>query len=120
MLLMYVFFFFNQKTAYEIRISDWSSDVCSSDLPVPEISFWNAWKGSRLDTRPVANVWLRNKVTLTAEQASQGGSLSIGAIDALDPTFVNGHPVGYTFGWGVERTYRIPADRKSTLLNTSN
>src|SRR3546814_5188085 len=27
-----VFFFFTQKTAYEMRISDWSSDVCSSDL----------------------------------------------------------------------------------------
>src|SRR3546814_2977861 len=33
-----VFFFFKQKTAYELRISDWSSDVCSSDLdrPLPE------------------------------------------------------------------------------------
>src|SRR3546814_8269265 len=29
---MWVFFFFKQKTAYEMRISDWSSDVCSSDL----------------------------------------------------------------------------------------
>src|SRR3546814_2351229 len=28
------FFFFKQKTAYEMRISDWSSDVCSSDLQV--------------------------------------------------------------------------------------
>src|SRR3546814_4904449 len=28
----FLFFFFNQKTAYEMRISDWSSDVCSSDL----------------------------------------------------------------------------------------
>src|SRR3546814_13999486 len=28
-------FFFKQKTAYEIRISDWSSDVCSSDLTAP-------------------------------------------------------------------------------------
>src|SRR3546814_16146080 len=27
-----MFFFFKQKTAYEVRISDWSSDVCSSDL----------------------------------------------------------------------------------------
>src|SRR3546814_4495662 len=27
-----IFFFFKQKTAYELRISDWSSDVCSSDL----------------------------------------------------------------------------------------
>src|SRR3546814_3024948 len=30
--LVVVFFFFKQKTAYEMRISDWSSDVCSSDL----------------------------------------------------------------------------------------
>src|SRR3546814_3500855 len=29
----FLFFFFKQKTAYEMRISDWSSDVCSSDLP---------------------------------------------------------------------------------------
>src|SRR3546814_3472017 len=29
-----LFFFFKQKTAYEMRISDWSSDVCSSDLAV--------------------------------------------------------------------------------------
>src|SRR3546814_7167768 len=28
-----MFFFFKQKTAYDMRISDWSSDVCSSDLP---------------------------------------------------------------------------------------
>src|SRR3546814_4948123 len=32
MILCLVFFFFKQKTAYEMRISDWSSDVCSSDL----------------------------------------------------------------------------------------
>src|SRR3546814_3459765 len=31
--VLFVFFFFKQKTAYEMRISDWSSDVCSSDLP---------------------------------------------------------------------------------------
>src|SRR3546814_8512551 len=30
--LVVFFFFFKQKTAYEVRISDWSSDVCSSDL----------------------------------------------------------------------------------------
>src|SRR3546814_590598 len=44
MLMFYdIFFFFKQKTAYEMRISDWSSDVCSSDLvqtnsPVKEIA----------------------------------------------------------------------------------
>src|SRR3546814_9124411 len=30
--MLFCFFFFKQKTAYEMRISDWSSDVCSSDL----------------------------------------------------------------------------------------
>src|SRR3546814_6307413 len=32
MCLLWLFFYFKQKTAYEMRISDWSSDVCSSDL----------------------------------------------------------------------------------------
>src|SRR3546814_2616280 len=34
-----MFFFFKQKTAYEMRISDWSSDVCSSDLDVALITY---------------------------------------------------------------------------------
>src|SRR3546814_4622778 len=38
-------FFFKQKTAYELRISDWSSDVCSSDLPVKLPLFVNAQLG---------------------------------------------------------------------------
>src|SRR3546814_3451847 len=37
-----VFFFFKQKTAYEMRISDWSSDVCSSDLLKLSTSLPNA------------------------------------------------------------------------------
>src|SRR3546814_10239399 len=44
MICIGVFFFFKQKTAYEMRISDWSSDVCSSDLspgdPGEEFSLW--------------------------------------------------------------------------------
>src|SRR3546814_3357666 len=32
-----IVFFFKQKTAYEMRISDWSSDVCSSDLPASDL-----------------------------------------------------------------------------------
>src|SRR3546814_9825886 len=35
-LFVWCIFFFKQKTAYEMRISDWSSDVCSSDLPLVE------------------------------------------------------------------------------------
>src|SRR5213079_3627806 len=52
-LCLFFFFFFKQKTAYEITTGDWSSDVCSSDLRVPvaavagpdDYGFWarNVW-----------------------------------------------------------------------------
>src|SRR3546814_9242925 len=43
-----LFFFFKQKTAYEMRISDWSSDVCSSDL-VPGFHRQRHRRLSRID-----------------------------------------------------------------------
>ncbi|MEW4449446.1 sialate O-acetylesterase [Qipengyuania sp. JC766] len=87
----------------------WKNSATLDWQPIPQFSFWNDWKGTRLDTRPQANVWLRQTFSLTAGQAAAQGALSIGAIDDLDLTWVNGNPVGYTFGWGVERTYRVPA-----------
>src|SRR3546814_12018112 len=47
---MRLVFFFKQKTAYEMRISDWSSDVCSSDLPPREA---HAVKRHILDPRAI-------------------------------------------------------------------
>src|SRR3546814_497231 len=60
-----MFFFFKQKTAYEMRISDWSSDVCSSDLrPLPP-------RGDRSDG-------LRLLFSLTGRlRGSSGRNLSI-------------------------------------------
>src|SRR3546814_7198195 len=49
---MYVFFFFKQKTAYEMRISDWSSDVCSSDLLAQHVA-----QVALLGHRPVAGLF---------------------------------------------------------------
>src|SRR3546814_6243859 len=46
------FFFFKQKTAYEMRISDWSSDVCSSDLQFVHIQKIN---GNNLRLRVFIN-----------------------------------------------------------------
>src|SRR3546814_19860610 len=55
-LFVCIFFFFKQKTAYEMRISDWSSDVCSSDLnaaqrlacPLPAYGrFWRLLRHGR-------------------------------------------------------------------------
>ena len=88
----------------------WTDSSMLEWQPIPQFSFWNEWEGTGLDTQPQANVWLRQTFALTAEQAAGEGALAIGAIDDLDLTWVNGHPVGYTFGWGVERTYRVPAD----------
>src|SRR3546814_8164274 len=39
-----LFFFFKQKTAYEMRISDWSSDVCSSDLSLNYLLTSHVWR----------------------------------------------------------------------------
>ena len=88
----------------------WTDTSMLDWKPIPKFSFWNEWTGTGLDTNPQANVWLRQSIDLTAQQAAGEGSLAIGAIDDLDLTWVNGHPVGYTFGWGVERTYRVPAE----------
>src|SRR3546814_20216842 len=47
------FFFFKQKTAYEMRISDWSSDVCSSDLAAQAFSRVSWTRSSARSARPV-------------------------------------------------------------------
>src|SRR3546814_1447016 len=48
-----IFFFFNQKTAYEMRISDWSSDVCSSDLAI-------AQRMKKLASKPVLSAIIKH------------------------------------------------------------
>src|SRR3546814_5877675 len=66
-LLLYVlFFFFKQKTAYEMRISDWSSDVCSSDLFQSCTRGEWAYAGEQLS--PIAKVL---KVVKIAEKATK-------------------------------------------------
>src|SRR3546814_3713211 len=51
--MLFVFFFFKQKTAYEMRISDWSSDVCSSDLVALVVSLLVSTVTRRHDRRTV-------------------------------------------------------------------
>src|SRR3546814_2230189 len=57
-LACHVFFFFKQKTAYEMRISDWSSDVCSSDLDITFdlVPAGAAELGGPVGRRPAARV----------------------------------------------------------------
>src|SRR3546814_17060439 len=70
--LVISFFFFKQKTAYEMRISDWSSDVCSSDLSVPRSCRCHRdepprqlrgtdWLPSGSAPRPIRPTWRRSR-----------------------------------------------------------
>src|SRR3546814_6566541 len=46
--MLFLFFFFKQKTAYEMRISDWSSDVCSSDLEdTKNVDAFSCWRNGQ-------------------------------------------------------------------------
>src|SRR3546814_12967245 len=68
-----MFFFFKQKTAYEMRISDWSSDVCSSDLPLAIITGVGPGTGAALARRFHAGGY---RVAMLARDASRLGALA--------------------------------------------
>src|SRR3546814_1271720 len=56
-IVLYVLFvFFKQKTAYEVRISDWSSDVCSSDLRWGQL-LWHVFYRGDEDPDPHDHPW---------------------------------------------------------------
>src|SRR3546814_7612132 len=105
------FFFFKQKTAYEMRISDWSSDVCSSDLPHvdalasiadthischPNAGLPNAFGGYDESPDDMARV---------LREFAEAGLLNI---------------VGGCCGTTPEHIRAIAEDRKSTRLNSSH
>src|SRR3546814_6841247 len=62
------FFFFKQKTAYEMRISDWSSDVCSSDLAANEQLDYNF---TTRDYAFVAVEWNKDLFAAIRERTSE-------------------------------------------------
>src|SRR3546814_19066132 len=81
MLFCESFFFFKQKTAYEMRISDWSSDVCSSDLRSRSAAHASGNQAlRRLGAAPAAEVCglaegtTQRKATVTAENCPAPGS----------------------------------------------
>ena len=71
---------------------------------MPAEQFWEINPG--LETFD-GTIWLRATITLTEKQARQGAILSLGPIDDLDTTFVNGREVGSQQGWDRPRDYRV-------------
>src|SRR3546814_9590126 len=98
-------FFFKQKTAYEVRISDWSSDVCSSDLllDLAEVDDRRA-----MDALEIARVepFFQILHRLAQDQAVVGGidaHIVARGVDPLDAVDID-----------------TKEDRKSTRLNSSH
>src|SRR3546814_3150431 len=89
-------FFYKQKTAYEMRISDWSSDVCSSDLAktVPGVS-------SAIAERPTIGRYV--DVAIRRDAAARYG-LTQERVQQMIATVVGGDPIGQT----VEGRERYP------------
>src|SRR3546814_10307291 len=94
------FFFYKQKTAYEMRISDWSSDVCSSDLVMAFIS--------------ALGVEIRLHFQLVMFGLGRGD----GDVQALDPRPFPGPTReamrrGRRIGFGIDRRGGVDRDRKN-------
>lgn len=82
-------------------LADWHAE------PEP-MRDWKSWDVPELKNHD-GMVWYRRTVAVTPEQAALGASLSLGGIDEVDETWVNGRAIANSFGWGTERTYRLPA-----------
>src|SRR3546814_6509933 len=112
--MVFVFFFFKKKTAYEMRISDWSSDVCSSDLLHPD------------DDRPTAHFalmiehgkFVRYDVGNPDEMAPGGGKVGLDAdeIRALYAGRVEARPHQYVEGG---QYLRVPATEGAEIGRAS-
>src|SRR3546814_4532348 len=115
--VLLVFFFFKQKTAYEMRISDWSSDVCSSDLLTlgtergalrsfngvavqADIHIDQAWAaydvllvpggpGAYNEQHPGLHTWLR----AAAQRATRHGSICTGVFVLGEAGLLDGYRV---------------------------
>src|SRR3546814_7346110 len=110
-------FFFKQKTAYEMRISDWSSDVCSSDLSVEAVGYAAHLRRVLVDVG-VEQVQ-RDAPDLGLPDASHERRARQVDLDADAIAGRDGHGVRVEIGVAL----LLPAvgrDRKSTRLNSSH
>src|SRR3546814_4931441 len=108
-----VMFFFKQKTAYEMRISDWSSDVCSSDLNIDDGHQLHPFRGGAVAAQKRA--WHPG-------DAAQCRAYKPGAVPVV---FRAGADircrVDERLRAGVKGSdHRSPGDRKNTRLNSSH
>ncbi len=89
----------------------WQPALAGADAwpEVPEpMRDWKTWGVPELASHD-GMVWYRRIFSLTSQQAARAATLSLGGIDEVDETWVNGRVIGNTFGWGDQRVYSLPA-----------
>src|SRR3546814_2071083 len=112
------FFFFKQKTAYEMLISDWSSDVCSSDLPFARVWGWRCvwglpYRGTKSPLPELSHVLVCYSPCRAARRERRAGGLLRAHGPLRDPARRLDRD-------GRRRERRGRTDRKSTRLNSSH
>src|SRR3546814_1778305 len=107
------FFFFKQKTAYEMRISDWSSDVCSSDLSSGKIANFDILLAERVLGATGAG---RRSTTIEWDNIDRLTSWRFGMATATAipiPAGLRASQPGYMQGWTVLAPMGEMADRNA-------
>src|SRR3546814_15321320 len=97
--------FFNQNTAYEMRISDWSSDVCSSDLPISVA----AVSAERLQAAGVVSI---------QQLSSAVAGLTVNQTTSYFSPHLRGVGTSF-FGPAIENPVGLYVDRKSVVSGKS-
>lgn len=78
---------------------------------------WKTWGDPELSTHN-GMVWFRKDFALTEAQAAQDATLTLGGIDEIDMTWINGAFINGSFGWGAPRRYDVAASALKAGGNT--
>src|SRR3546814_8701458 len=108
-IVVFCIFFFKQKTAYEMRISDWSSDVCSSDLFEVDAD---------TETRSVLDIKEQDVYMGDMPLMTQNGTFIVNGTERVIVSQMHRSP-GVLFDHDRGKTHSS-GDRKSTRLNSSH
>ena len=82
--------------------------------PLPGFAYWDSWSPSF--TEFDGAIWARKGIRLSSAEAANPATLSLGVVDDMDLTFVNGVAVGSTNDWSAPRHYKIAPG----VLNAGN
>src|SRR3546814_1845489 len=128
-LSLILFFFFKQKTAYEMRISDWSSDVCSSDLRLHEVRRLCAAVGVAVGGCGWQGGKCRPRRVVLLPRSADGAECAHGGRDRLlraacqrpraDPRVQTGHHGGGERPARQHRTEEHTSETQSLMRSTS-